>query len=105
VNMGFDGKCRGGGLGEVWAGNVRATPTVRARQGRISASLKGSVKNVGGVAGRTGLFKWRLTGAFVERDVVEATVTGTAEIRVGGKTVSKCRIAKPADVRLAVRSA
>src|SRR3954451_2102141 len=104
VNMGFDGKCQGGGLGELWAGNVRATPAVRARDGRISASLSGSVKNVGGVADRTGFFQWRLTGAFVKRDVVEATVTGTAEVRVDGKTVSECKIARPADVRLAIRS-
>jgi hypothetical protein len=104
VNMGFDGKCKGGGLGELWAGNVRSTPTVRAHGGRISASLTGSVKNVGGVAGRTGLFKWRLTGRFVEPDVVEATVTGTAEVRIDNKTVAKCKIAKPADVRLAIRS-
>ena len=70
VGMGFDGRCKGGGLGEVWAGNVRTTPIVRAREGRISATLTGSVRNLDGVAGRTGFFKWRLVGRFVERDVV-----------------------------------
>jgi len=104
VKMGFDGKCRGAGLGELWAGNVRTTPTVRARDGRIAASLSGSVKNVGGVAGRTGSFTWRLTGTFVKRDVVEATVTGTAEVRSDGKTIARCAIARPTDVRLAIRS-
>ena len=49
------------------------------------------------------MFRWRLTGRFVERDVVVATVTGSAEVRVDGKTVSKCKIAAPADVRLVVR--
>src|SRR3954454_12498831 len=104
VNMGFDGRCKGGGLGELWAGNVRATPAIRARNGKISASLKGSVRNVGGVDGRTGFFKWRLTGKFIERDIVEATVTGTAEVRIDNKTVSKCKIAQPVAVRLAIRS-
>ena len=58
VGMGFDGRCKGGGLGEVWAGNVRTTSAVRARDGRISASLTGTVRNLGGVEGRTGVFKW-----------------------------------------------
>jgi hypothetical protein len=104
VNMGFDGKCKGGGLGELWAGNVRAPQTVRVRGGRISAALTGTIKDVGGVAGRTGRFKWRLTGQFVERDVVEATVTGTAEVRIDDKRVATCKIAQPTDVRLAIRS-
>jgi hypothetical protein len=104
VGMGFDGRCKGGGIGEVWAANVRTTSAVRARDGRISASLTGTVRNLGGVQGRTGVFKWRVAGRFVERDVVTAVVTGTGEVRIGGKTVSKCRIADPATVRLAIRS-
>jgi len=31
-------------------------------------------------------------------------VTGTGEVRIDGKTVSKCKIADPATVRLAIRS-
>jgi hypothetical protein len=103
VAMGFDGRCKGGGLGELWAANVRATPEIRVRDGRIAANLTGTSRALG--QGRTGVFKWRLTGRFVARDVVVATVTGSAEVRVDGKTVSKCRIAGPADVRLAVRGA
>jgi hypothetical protein len=103
VSMGFDGKCSGGRLRELWASNVRATPTVRAQEGTFAASLQGTVKNVGGVRGRTGVFEWRFTGEFVKRDVVKATVTGTASVRAGRRTIARCKIAKPADVRLSVR--
>jgi hypothetical protein len=105
VRMGFDGKCKGGGLREVWSANVTASPRVRVRAGRFSATLTGTVRNLGRVEGRTGVFRWRLTGRFVRRDVVTATVTGSADVRIDGKTVSKCKIADPAAVRLAIRSA
>ncbi len=103
IGMGFDGRCKGGGLGELWAGNVRAAPGVRARDGRISANLTGTIRNLGGVDGRTGVFRWKLVGRFVQRDVVKAVVTGTAEVRIDGKTVTRCKIADPAAVRLAIR--
>ena len=102
VALGFDGPCKGGGLGELWAATVRATPEVRVRDGRFAANLSGTSRSIG--QGRTGVFRWRFTGRFVERDVVLATVTGSAEVRVNGKTISKCKIAAPADVRLAIRS-
>ena len=54
----------------------------------------------GGVSGRTGHFKWTLTGRFTKRTVAIATVSGNAEIRVDSKTVSRCRTSKPASVRL-----
>ena len=95
VGMGFDGKCKGGGLGELWAGNVRTSPDVRARDGRISANLTGTIRNLGGIDGRTGVFKWKLVGRFVERDVVSAVVTGTAEVRIDGKTVSQVQDRRP----------
>ena len=104
VAMGFDGRCKGGGLGELWAANVRTSPDIRARDGRISATLTGTLKNLDRVKGRTGVFTWRLVGRFVKRDVVTAVVTGTAQVRIDGKVVSKCTIAKPAKVRLAIRS-
>jgi hypothetical protein len=103
VAMGFDGRCRGGGLGEIFVSNVKASPAVRARAGRFSATLTGTSRSLG--ANRVGHFRWRLSGRFVESDVVVATVTGSAEVRVDGKTVSRCKTEKPADVRLAVRSA
>jgi hypothetical protein len=105
VTLGFDGRCKGGGLHELWASNVRTTHRVRARNGRIAATLTGSMRNVGDVQGRTGYFTWRLTGRFIRRDVARVTLTGSADVRSGGKTVSRCTIADPADARLAIRSA
>jgi hypothetical protein len=104
VYMGFDGRCRGGGLAEAWAATIATTPRVRVKDGRFSARLKGRARDLGGVEGRTGTFRWRFSGRFVEPDVVRATVTGAGEVRVGGKVVSRCTIAKPASVRLAMRS-
>src|SRR4051812_17972391 len=66
ATMGFDGRCKGGGLGEVFAANVSARPTVRVQNGRFAATLTGRVKNLGGLAGRVGAFRWRLDGHFVE---------------------------------------
>ncbi|HWK27640.1 MAG TPA: hypothetical protein VNS09_13815 [Solirubrobacter sp.] len=103
VRMGFDGPCTGGGIGEVWVARVAARPVVRARGGSFDAALTGVSRNLGGVRGRTGQFRWRLTGRFVERDVAVATVTGSAVIKVGRRVVSRCRIAEPASVRLARR--
>jgi hypothetical protein len=104
VRMAFDGRCKGGGIGEAWASRIDSRPTVRVRNGRFSADLSGTARDLGGVKGRTGQFTWRLTGRFTERDVAVATVTGSADIVVGRKVVSRCRIAAPADVRLAIRS-
>src|SRR3954453_5057710 len=60
LGMGFDGRCRGGGLGEVFPSNLRTTPEVRARDGRFSATVNGTLRDLGGVQGRTGLFRWRV---------------------------------------------
>jgi hypothetical protein len=103
VAMAFDGRCRGGGLSEIWASNVTAKPTVRVVDGRFAAKLTGTVKRVGGVDGRVGHFHWRFSGRFVRPSVVAGTVTGRADVKVAGKIVSRCKIAKPASVRLAVR--
>jgi hypothetical protein len=104
VLMGFDGRCKGGGIGETWISRIESRPTVRVRDGRFSADLAGTARNLGGVKGRVGEFRWRLTGRFTERDVAVARVTGTAEIRVEGRIISRCKIAEPARVRLAIRS-
>ena len=101
VNLGFNGRCRGGGLGELYASNVRATPDVRVRDGRFAATLTGTIRNLG--EGRTAALRWRLSGRFVQRDVAVATVSGSGEVRLDGKTVSRCKIAAPADVRLTAR--
>lgn len=102
--LGFDGKCRRGGLSEIWAANIVAKPTVRVKDGRFSARLTGTARNIGGVEGRTGHFRWKFSGRFTARDVVSATVSGEADVRLRGKKISKCKIASPASVRLAVRS-
>jgi hypothetical protein len=103
--LGFDGKCRGGGLSEIWASNIVTKPTVRVKDGRFSAELTGTANNIGGVEGRKGHFRWKFSGRFTARDVVSATVSGKADVRMRGKKVSTCKIAKPASVRLAIRSA
>lgn len=100
VSLGFHGTCKGGGLGELWASNVAARPEVRVRDGRFDAELTGTTRSVGGVAGRTGHFTWTFSGRFTDREVAVATVRGTAEVRAGGKVVSRCEIRKPASVRL-----
>ena len=102
VAMAFDGRCTGGGLGELWASNVVSQPTVRAAGGRFAATLTGTMKQLGGVDGRVGHFRWRFSGRFTQPDVIVATVSGSAQVTVAGKVVSRCRIAKPAPVRLTV---
>jgi hypothetical protein len=105
VRMAFDGQCKGGGIGEAWASRIASRPTVRVRNGRFSADMSGTARDLGGVKGRIGHFTWRLTGRFTDRDVAVATVTGSADILVGRRVISRCKIAAPTDVRLAIRSA
>jgi hypothetical protein len=103
VRMGFDGKCTGGGLQEAWASTILAKQSVRVTGGRFSADLTGTSRNLGGVSGRTGEFKWTLTGRFLTEDAATATVTGSAVIKKNGRVFSRCKIAGPTSVRLAVR--
>jgi hypothetical protein len=98
--VGFDGKCKGGGVGEFWAGYIPARETVRIHNGRFSAKLTGTTRNVGGVAGRTGSFRWKLAGRFSNPGTAAATVSGTAKLRQGGHVVSRCKIAGRAAVKL-----
>ena len=99
VALGFHGKCSGGRLSELFSANVLAKPVVRVRDGRFDATLTGVSRRLG--QGLTGHFKWTFTGRFTKRDVAVATVSGTAEIRKDGKTISRCKTSKPASVRLA----
>ena len=100
ATVGFDGRCKGGGVGEFWAKFVRARETVRIRNGRFSARLTGTTQNVGSVRGRDGTFHWRLKGRFLDRDTATATVSGKAELRMGRHVVSRCKIARAGTVRL-----
>lgn len=102
VRLGFDGRCRGGGLGEIWSSNVLARPVVRVRKGRFDARLRGSIRGIGGVADRRAEFTWRFSGRFLNRDSARAKVSGSAIVRAGnGRVISRCSIARPASVRLA----
>jgi hypothetical protein len=103
AQLGFDGPCSGGGIGEVWVAYVKARETIRVVNGAFDARLTGNQSNLGGVAGRTGAFSWRLTGRFTDSGTATATVSGTAVVRSGGRVVSRCKILKAASVRL-VRS-
>jgi hypothetical protein len=98
--MGFHGRCTGA-LAEAWASDVPAEPAVRVRRGRFDARLRATMRDIGGVRGRSGRFTWRLRGRFEAPDVVRATVSGSVVIR-GDKNavVARCRIARPAAVRL-----
>src|SRR6478752_6473786 len=93
VRMGFDGKCTGGGLQEAWASRILADQSVRVQAGRFSADLTGTARNLGGVRGRTGEFKWTLRGRFLAEDAATATVTGSAVIKKNGRVFSRCKIA------------
>jgi hypothetical protein len=100
ASLGFDGTCKGGGFGEFWASYIPARETLRVHKGRFTAHLTGASRNVGGVSGRTGSFKWKLTGRFTGTDTATATVDGTAVLRSGGHRLSRCKIAHPATVKL-----
>jgi hypothetical protein len=85
ARMGFNGACKGGGLGEAFASRVLTRQTIRVRDGSFSSHLE---------------------GRFLKRDVATATVSGSAEIKSksGGRVISRCKIGEPASVRLAIRS-
>jgi len=102
ATLGFDGKCKGGGVGEFWAAYVPAREALKIRNGRFTAHLTGVARNIGGVSGRTGSFRWKLRGHFTNPDAATAVVSGTAVLRSGSHTISRCKIAHPGAVRLVV---
>ena len=65
------------------------------RDGRFSADLTGTARNLGGVKGRTGEFTLELTGRFIARDVVIATVSGDRRrCASAASVISRCKIAE-----------
>src|SRR5690349_9176703 len=46
VALGFHGRCKGGGLKELWSGNVSAKPAMRVRDGRFEGTLTGVSRNL-----------------------------------------------------------
>ena len=72
--------------------------------GRFAATVTGVARNLGGVRGTDRHYRWRFVGRFVAPDVISATVSGSGQVRLRGKTIAKCTIASPATVRLTVRA-
>jgi hypothetical protein len=98
LRLGFDGRCTGGGLGELWIADVPASGTLRAKNGAFAGHVTGSDADV--VAGRVTSFAWTVSGRFTGRRSATATVDGRATVRSHGRVVSRCRIARPAPARL-----
>jgi hypothetical protein len=100
LQLGFDGRCAGGGIGELWMSNVLARQTLKVRSGAFSGRLTAVSPGVGGHKAWTGHFTWRISGRFTAHEVATAKVSGSVIVRSGGKAVSRCEIARPAKARL-----
>jgi hypothetical protein len=98
--LGFDGRCKGGKIGELWMSFVPARQTLPVRGGSFSGRVTGTSQGVGGHAGWTGHFTWRVSGRFTAHEVASATVSGSVIVRSGGHAVSRCDTARAANVRL-----
>ena len=95
--MGFDGRCKGGGLGEVWASQRRRAPDVRVRDGRFAPTLTGTVRNLGGVEGRTGELQLAAHAAASPSATSPPRPSPAAPRSASaGKIISRCKIAEPA---------
>jgi hypothetical protein len=100
LRLGFDGRCAGGGLDELWMSFVAADGTLQVRDGAFSGRLSGTARNVGGTSNRTARFTWKVSGRFSDHQVASTTVSGTAIVRAGTRVISRCEIARPAAARL-----
>jgi hypothetical protein len=100
LRLGFDGRCKGGGIGELWMSYVPARQTLKVRSGAFSGRVTGVARGVGGRDAWTGHFTWRVSGRFTDHEVASATVSGSVIVRSGGKAVSRCDTARPAGARL-----
>ncbi len=100
LRLGFDGRCKGGGIGELWMSFVPAKQALRVRGGAFSGRVTGISRGVAGHEGWTGHFTWRITGQFTDHEVASATVSGSVIVRSGGRAVSRCETARPARARL-----
>jgi hypothetical protein len=99
LQLGFDGRCAGGGLGELWMSFVPAKQTLKVRNGEFSGRVTGTSRGVGGTS-RDAYFTWRVSGKFTDHEVASVTVSGSAIVRSGRKAVSRCEIARPSSARL-----
>jgi hypothetical protein len=101
LRLGFDGRCDGGGLGELWMSFVPARETLEVRGGRFAGKLTGTSRGVGGTSARTAHFTWRVSGRFTDHRAATATIAGSAIVREGRKAIARCEIARPATATLA----
>jgi hypothetical protein len=101
LRLGFDGRCDGGGLRELWMSNVRADRTLRIRDGAFAGKLTGAQRGIGGRSARVARFTWNISGRFTDHGAAVATISGSAIVRERGKAISRCTIARPATARLA----
>jgi hypothetical protein len=102
--LGFDGRCAGGGIDELWMSYVPARQTLKVRSGAFSGRLTGTSRGVGGRDAWTGHFTWRVSGRFTDHGVASATVSGSVIVRSGHRAVSRCDIARPARAQLRAAS-
>ena len=100
LRLGFDGRCAGGGIDELWMSFVPVKQTLRVRDGAFSGRVTGVSRGVGGREAWTGHFTWRVSGQFTDHEVASATVSGSVIVRSGGHAVSRCDTSRPARVRL-----
>jgi hypothetical protein len=100
LRVGFDGRCKGGGIDELWMSNVPGRETLRVRNGSFSGRVTGVSRGVGGNDAWTGRFSWRVSGRFTAHEVATVTVSGSVIVRSNGRAVSRCDIARPARARL-----
>lgn len=100
LRLGFDGRCKGGGVGELWMSSVAADHALRVRDGAFSGRVTGTARRVGGVASRSAQFTWRVSGRFTGRQAATATISGRAVVRSKGRVISRCEIARPAKATL-----
>jgi hypothetical protein len=100
LRLGFNGRCDGGGLGELWMSFVPARETLRVRGGAFSGKVTGASRGVGGKSSRTASFTWRVSGRFTGHGAATVRIAGSAIVREGGKAVSRCQIAEPATAKL-----
>jgi hypothetical protein len=101
LRLGFDGRCDGGGLRELWMSYVRADRTLRVRNGKFAGKVRGVERGIGGRSSRVARFTWNVSGRFTDHGAAAATLSGHAFVQERGKTISRCTIARPSTARLA----
>jgi len=100
LRLGFDGRCKGGGIDELWMSFVPARETLKLRSGAFSGRVTAVSQGVGGHDAWTGHFSWRVSGRFTAHEVATAKISGSVIVRSNGRAVSRCDITRPATARL-----